>query len=88
MDNRNRRMAARLSAGMRSSLSRFSAFVKKHKRSDRLGEAELARLKQLAGAFASGLGGSMRRIGSEGSLGKEWGMGSVLGVSLLYAKDT
>lgn len=34
LDNRSKRLAARLGSGMRSSISRFTAFVKKHRRSE------------------------------------------------------
>jgi hypothetical protein len=34
LDNRSKRLAARLGSGMRSSISRFTAFVKKHRRTE------------------------------------------------------
>jgi hypothetical protein len=78
LDHRSQRLAARLSAGVRSSLSRFQAFVKKHRRAESIGDAELARLKQLASAFAAGIGERMRQTGEElfgvnGSLGEGGG---------------
>ncbi|KIY92253.1 hypothetical protein MNEG_15710 [Monoraphidium neglectum] len=61
LDNRSRRLAARLNAGVRSSLTRFQAYIKKHRRTDGLPEPDLARAKQLASAFMAGAAGAVRR---------------------------
>lgn len=59
LDNRSRRLAARLGLGMRSGISRFTAFVKKHRRTDSHQQLPLFSGGSSAGQGGGG-GGSFR----------------------------
>jgi hypothetical protein len=59
LDNRSRRLAARLGSGVRSGISRFTAFVKKHRRTEsqqHLPSFLNGGSSSAAGGFGGGLG--------------------------------
>jgi hypothetical protein len=63
LENRSQRLSARLGAGVRSSLSRFGALIKKHRRGDSFGFSSGADANgssaSASGGFAGRGGGSM-----------------------------
>jgi hypothetical protein len=70
LDNRSRRLAARLGSGVRSGISRFTAFVKKHRRT----ESQQHLPGFLNGGSSSAAGG----FGGGGGLGATSGFGGGL----------
>ncbi|KAF6256297.1 AEX-3 domain-containing protein [Scenedesmus sp. NREL 46B-D3] len=76
LDNRSKRLAARLGSGVRSGISRFTAFVKKHRRSDSQQHSP-----------GSALGGSSSAAGGFGG-GGGLGMGSGFGGGLSGLADS
>jgi hypothetical protein len=75
LDNRSKRLASRLGSGMRSSISRFTAFVKKHRRTES---------QQHLSGFLNG--GSSSAAG--GFSGGSSGMGSAFGGGLSGLADS
>lgn len=58
LDNRSKRLSARLGAGVRSSLSRFGALIKKHRRAESTQMGPTFGLSSSSGADAGGGAGA------------------------------
>jgi hypothetical protein len=79
LDNRSKRLSARLGAGVRSSLSRFGALIKKHRRAE--SQTQMGPSFGLSSSGSSSAGGADASGGASSSASGGFASGLMSGLS-------